>query len=73
MLKYIGRYGNEKRTKEQKIEIIGKHLNEHISVRVLEKEYNADGSMICHWLRDYGNIFLDSLVGLHQLLILYVR
>ena len=54
MLKYIGRYGNEKRTKEQKIEIIGKHLNEHISVRVLEKEYNADRSMICHWLRDYG-------------------
>ena len=42
-------------TKEQKLEIIGKHLNEHISVRTLEKEYNADRSMICHWLRDYGN------------------
>ena len=41
-------------TKEQKLEIIGKHLNEHISVRTLEKEYNADRSMICHWLRDYG-------------------
>ena len=48
--------GQKKRvwTKEQKIEIIGKHLNEHISVRTLEKEYNADRSMICHWLRDYG-------------------
>lgn len=40
-------------TKEQKLEIIGKHLNEHISVRTLEKEYNANRSMICHWLRDY--------------------
>ncbi len=40
-------------TKEEKLEIIGKHLNEHISVRTLEKEYKADRSMICHWLRDY--------------------
>lgn len=31
-----------------------KHLNEHVSVQTLEKEYNADRSMICHWLRDYG-------------------
>ena len=23
-------------------------------MRTLEKEYNADRSMICHWLRDYG-------------------
>jgi len=48
--------GQKKRiwTKEQKLEIIGKHLNEHISVRRLEKEYKADRSMICHWLRDYG-------------------
>ncbi|MBQ6999184.1 MAG: transposase [Clostridia bacterium] len=41
-------------TKEQKFEIIEKYLNEHISVRTLEREYNADRSMICHWLRDYG-------------------
>ena len=36
--------GQKKRvwTKEQKIEIIGKNLNEHISVRTLEEEYNAD-------------------------------
>ena len=26
-----------------------------LSVRTLEKEYTADRSMICHWLRDYGN------------------
>lgn len=53
MLKYRG-IKNEKRTKEQKLEIIGKHLNEHISVRKLEKEYSADRSMFCHWLRKYG-------------------
>lgn len=47
-------------TKEQKLEIIGKHLNEHISVRTLEKEYNADRSMICHWLRDYGKCGEDA-------------
>lgn len=41
-------------TKEQKLEIICKHLKERISVRTLEKEYDADRSMICHWLRDYG-------------------
>ena len=49
------RKGQKKRiwTKEQKLEIISKHLNEHISVRTLEKEYSADRGMICHWLRDY--------------------
>lgn len=41
-------------TKEQKLEIIEKHLKEHISVRTLEKEYDADRSMICHWIRDYN-------------------
>lgn len=48
--------GQKKRiwTEEKKLEIIERHLKEHISVRTLEKEYNADRSMICHWLRDYG-------------------
>ena len=47
-------------TKEQKLEIIGKHLKEHVSVRRLEKEYNADRSMICHWIRDYGKYGEDA-------------
>lgn len=48
MPKCIGRYKNEKRqkrriwAKDQKLVIIGKHLNEHISVRTLEKEYIAN-------------------------------
>jgi len=33
-------------TPEQKSEIVHKHLNDHISVRTLEKEYHADRSMI---------------------------
>ena len=41
-------------SKEQKLEIISKHLNEHVSVRQLGKEYDADYSMIARWVRNYG-------------------
>ena len=40
-------------TPEQKAEIVHKHLNNHISVRTLEKEYHADRSMICKWVKKY--------------------
>ena len=40
-------------TPEQKAEIVHKHLNEHISVRTLEKEYHADRSMISKWVKNY--------------------
>ena len=47
--------GEKKRvwTPEQKAEIVYKYLNEHISVRTLEKEYHADRSMICKWVKKY--------------------
>ena len=47
--------GQSKRTwtQEQKAEIVHKHLDEHVSVRSLEKEYNADRSMICKWVKRY--------------------
>ena len=47
--------GQNKRvwTPEEKAEIVYKHLNEHISVRTLEKEYHADRSMICKWVKKY--------------------
>ena len=38
---------------EQKSEIVHKHLDDHISVRTLEREYNADRSMICRWVKEY--------------------
>ena len=49
------RKGQKKRvwTPEQKLEIIQKHLEEHISLRTLEKEYNAERSMISHWVKAY--------------------
>lgn len=40
-------------TPEQKAEIVHKHLNDHISVRTLEKEYHADRSMICKWVKKF--------------------
>ena len=40
-------------TPEQKSEIVHKHLDEHISVRTLEKQYTADRSMICRWVKKY--------------------
>lgn len=40
-------------TPEQRAEIVFKHLNDHISVRSLEKEYHADRSMICKWVKKY--------------------
>lgn len=49
------RKGQKKRiwTPEQKSESVHKHIDEHISVRTLEKEYNADRSMICRWVQEY--------------------
>ena len=38
-------------TPEQNAEIVHKHLDDHISVRTLEKMYGADCSMICHWVK----------------------
>ena len=49
------RKGQRKRewTAKQKSEIVHKHLDDHISVRTLEKEYTADRSMICRWVKEY--------------------
>ena len=49
------RKGQKKRvwTPEQNADIVHKHLDEHISVRTLEREYTADRSMICRWVKEY--------------------
>ena len=51
----IVRKGQTKRvwTPEQKSEIVHRHLYDHISVRTLEREYTADRSMICRWVKEY--------------------
>ena len=47
--------GQKKRvwTPAQKLEIVNKHLEEHISVCTLEKEYGAEHGMICRWVKEY--------------------
>ena len=49
------RKGQKKRiwTTAQKLEIVKKHLDNHISVRTLEKEYGAEHGMICRWVKEY--------------------
>ena len=47
--------GQKKRvwTPEQKLEIVHKHLDEHISLKKLEKEYLVEHSMISRWTKEY--------------------
>ena len=42
----------KKWTADQKLEIGHKHLDEHISVRTLAKEYETDTGMICRWTKE---------------------
>ena len=47
--------GQKKRiwTKEDKLKIIKRYTEEHLSARELGRIYNADHSMICRWIREY--------------------
>ena len=49
------RKGQKKRkwTPTQKMEIVKKHLDEHVSVKKLEKEYEVEHSTICRWTKEY--------------------
>lgn len=38
---------------DTRTEIVHKHLDDHISVRTLEREYTADRSIICRWVKAY--------------------
>ena len=52
----------KKWTIAQKLEIVHKHLDEHISVRTLAKEYETDTGMICRWTKEYlagGEVAFD--------------
>ena len=43
----------KKWTRDQKAEIVHRHLDEHISLKTLEAEYQADHSMISKWVKKY--------------------
>ena len=47
--------GQRKRiwTKEDKLKIIKRYSEEHLSARELGRIYNADHSIICRWIRKY--------------------
>ena len=38
---------------EEKLRIVRRHTEEHVSVRQLSKEEGATDSMICRWVREY--------------------
>lgn len=47
--------GQKKRIRipEQKSEIVHKHIDKHISLGILSKEYSADKSMLCRWVKEF--------------------
>jgi transposase-like protein len=47
--------GQKKRVwrKEDKLKIIKRYSEEHLSARELGRIYNADHSMICRWIREF--------------------
>ena len=40
-------------TPKQKAQIVHKHLDDHISVRTLERGYIVDRNVICRWVKKY--------------------
>lgn len=60
----MGKKGTPHRewTKEQKLEIIRKHLDEHIAVTQLAKQYNVQSGLICAWVKKYLEDGEDALV-----------
>ena len=41
-------------TKEQKLSIIKRYYEDHVSAGTIAKEHNADKGMICRWIRSYN-------------------
>ena len=44
---------HRKWTKEEKLKIIHLHLDGHISIREIEKEYGIEHSLVSHWVKIY--------------------
>ena len=49
------RKGQKKRvwTVDQKLEIVQKHLDEHLSIRAIGQEYGLNNSLVCAWTKKY--------------------
>ena len=44
---------HRKWSKEEKLQYVRMHLDEHISVKTIEKEHGIDHSLICSWTKQY--------------------
>ena len=51
----MGRKGvpHRKRSKEEKIKLIRLHLDEHKSLRQIEKEYSVSNGLVSTWVKKY--------------------
>ena len=52
---------HRKWTKEEKLKIIHLHLDGHISIREIEKEYGIEHSLVSHWVKIYLEDGEDAL------------
>lgn len=48
-------------TKEEKLGIVKLHLEEHMSVRQIEREYSVNNSLVSAWVKKYLQEGADSL------------
>ena len=61
----MGKKGTPHRkwTKEQKLEIIRKHLDEHIAISELAKQYDVSNGLISTWVKRYTEDGEEALVS----------
>ena len=52
---------HRKWSKEEKLKIVGMHLDEHISMRQIEKEYGINDGLVSAWVKKYLEEGEDAL------------
>ena len=52
---------HRKWSKEEKLKIVGMHLDEHISMRQIEKEYGIHDGLVSAWVKKYLEEGEDAL------------
>lgn len=59
----MGKQGipHRKWSKEEKMKIIKLHLEEHIPVREIERQYSINNSLVCAWVKKYITEGEDAL------------
>ena len=52
---------HRKWSKEEKMKIIKLHLEEHIPVCEIERQYSISNSLVCAWVKKYINIGVQGV------------